>query len=123
MLCIFRDVTKEAVLEQRLEEAVDCERMRSLDLHHRVRNLFSLVSGLISLAEKESAAAGAPEAVINILRRNLCALSAAVDVAFTQGQSEVGGEAAVNLEPVVRAGLQPYGNRCWATRRRYAARR
>lgn len=112
VLCISRDVTRKAVLEQRLEEAVDRERLRSLDLHHRVRNLFSLVSGLISLAEKESAAARAPEAATSILRRNLRALSGAVDIAFTRGQSEEGGEAAVNLEPVVRAVLQPYGNRC-----------
>jgi two-component sensor histidine kinase/PAS domain-containing protein len=123
ILCVSRDVTEKTVLEKQLKEAIDREKLRSLDMHHRVRNLFSLVSGLISLAEKESASAKAPEATTNILRKKLRALSGTLDIAFAQGKAEEGGETSVDLEPVVRAVLQPYGDHCTVLGRAASIRR
>lgn len=110
ILCVSRDVTEKTVLEKQLKEAIDREKLRSSEMHHRIRNLFSLISGLITLVEKETAEA--PEATTRILRKKLRALSGALDVAFAQERAEDGCEAFVDLEPVVRAVLQPYGERC-----------
>jgi PAS domain S-box-containing protein len=55
ILCVSRDVTEKALLEQDLKDAIEREKLLSREMQHRIKNLFCVVSGIISISEKEAA--------------------------------------------------------------------
>lgn len=112
VLCVSRDVTDKTKLESELEEAINREKLLSREMQHRIKNLFSVVAGLIFIAEKEAARGNTPNAATQILRDKLEALSRASDAAFLDvaiGDSDAGQ---TDLETIVRSVLTPYGDRC-----------
>jgi len=112
ILCISRDVTEKTRIEIELEEAIQREKLLSGELQHRVKNLFSVASGLVALAEKEAAREGAPEKTTQILRDKLGALSRASDLAFSFSNLERDQDNRVDLAALIEAILLPYGERC-----------
>lgn len=111
ILCVSRDVTARTQIENQLEDAIIREKLLSKEMHHRVKNLFSLVSSLISFAEKEAAKDFSQENATYILREKLNALARASDAAFAEGVVEdAAGQ--VNLQTLISAVLEPYGDRC-----------
>lgn len=112
ILCVSRDITAKTLLERQLEEGIDREKLLSREMQHRIKNLFSVVSGLISIAEREAASANASDTATKILRDKLGALSRASDAAFASGHSEGGNAELVSLDAIVRSVLQPYGSSC-----------
>ena len=112
ILCVSRDITTKTLLERQLEEAIDREKLLSREMQHRIKNLFSVVSGLIVIAEREAASADMPQAVTTILRDKLVTLSRASDAVFAQGLDGDGNAETVDLGAVVRSVLQPYGDSC-----------
>lgn len=111
ILCVSRDVTAKTLLERQLEEAVDREKLLAQEMRHRIKNLLSVVLGLLSLADREAISANTPEAATEILRGKLGALSRASDAVFAQGGTEEDAGPA-DMEAVVRSVLQPYAERC-----------
>lgn len=114
ILCVSRDVTEKTLLDKQLEEAADREKLLVREMRHRIKNLFSVVSGLISLAQREAASANASGDATRILREKLGALSRASDAVFAR---ENGGERdadPADIGAVVASVLQPYGDRCTA---------
>lgn len=112
ILCVSRDVTAKTKLESELEEAANREKLLSREMQHRIKNVFSVVAGLIHIAEREATRSGAPNTVTQILRDKLEALSRASDAAFLDvaiGDSDAGQ---TDLEAIVRSVLRPYGDRC-----------
>jgi len=110
ILCVSRDVTTKTTLEQRLEEGLAREQLLAREMQHRIKNLLSVVSGLIVISEKEASETGSSETATKILRDKLGALARASDAVFVQ---ELGGEAGpADVEAVVRSVLQPYRERC-----------
>lgn len=112
ILCVSRDITEKTLLEEELHASIDREKLIAREMNHRIKNLFSVVSGLIFIAEKEAASASAPDTATNILREKLGALSRASDAAFLVETRGDGDAAPVDLERVVRSVLEPYGDRC-----------
>lgn len=112
ILCVSRDVTEKTLLEKQLEDAIGREKLLSREMNHRIKNVFSLVSGLIFIAEKEAAAAGTPEAAVQILRHKLDALSRASDTAFAHGDCGEESARLTDLESVVSSVLEPYRQHC-----------
>lgn len=112
ILCVSRDITAKTQLERQLEEAVDRERLLSREMQHRIKNLFSVVSGLIVIAEREVGSAGTPAVMTTILRDKLGALSRASDAVFAAEINKDRDAETVDLEAVVYSVLQPYGARC-----------
>jgi len=112
ILCVSRDVTEKILLERELEEAVAREQLLAREMRHRIKNIFSVVSGLIFIAEKEAASADAPDAATEILREKLGALSRASDAVFARENG--GGHDAdpVDVATVIPSVLKPYGDRC-----------
>ena len=123
ILCVSRDVTERTALERALEEANERDRVLAHEMRHRVRNIFSVVSGLIHLAQKEAAAAGADSDAITILRGKIDALSRASDAVFFEREAGELDAATVEIETVVRSVLQPYGERCTVAGQRVPIRR
>lgn len=115
ILCVSRDVTEKMVLEKELEDAIRRERLLSSEMQHRIKNLFSVVSGLITFAENEAAHDATPEAATRILREKVIALSRASDVAFTESEAGDAYVAGADLGVLVRKVLMPYGDRCDAS--------
>lgn len=111
ILCVSRDITLKTELEKKLEEAIEREKLLSGEMHHRIKNLFSVVSGLISISEREAAADNS-DSIAVILRDKLGALSRASDAVFAHGVAGNSDETTVDLGMVVQAVTQPYGNRC-----------
>jgi len=114
ILCVSRDVTAKTQLEQELEAAISREKLLSQEMQHRIKNLFSVVSGLISISEKEAARNNAPETAAKILREKVGALSRASDAAFSLPDIKNVGASQVDLASLVSSVLRPYGDRCRA---------
>ncbi|MBD1551468.1 PAS domain-containing protein [Pseudomonas typographi] len=112
ILCVSRDVTAKTRLETELQEAIEREKLLSREMQHRIKNVFSVVSGLIYIAEKEAAEVSAAHTATHILRQKLGALARASDAAFMGGDSQGGQPSEVDLQAVVGSVLQPYGDRC-----------
>lgn len=112
ILCVSRDVTEKTLLERRLEDAVNGERLLAREMRHRIKNLFSVVNGLTLIAEKEAASGNAPEAASGILREKLGALSRASDAVFAKEDGGGCDTGPVDVASVVRSVLEPYGDRC-----------
>lgn len=112
ILCVSRDITAKILLEKQLEEAIAREKLISREMQHRIKNLFSVVSGLIVIAEKEAGSANAPGTTTKLLREKLGALSRASDAVFAQDDDEICDASPTDLTAIVRSVLQPYGERC-----------
>ncbi|ETI64582.1 hypothetical protein C100_06610 [Sphingobium sp. C100] len=110
VLCVSRDVTEKTRLEQQFESAVSREHLLFREMQHRVKNLFSVVGGLIALAEREAAAEGATGEAMAILREKVQALSRASDAAFPSAGREA--DDCTPLKDLVESVLQPYGTHC-----------
>lgn len=115
ILCISRDTTRQTLLEMQLEDAVNREKLLSREMQHRVKNLLSVVSGLISIAEQEAATADAPLTATTILREKLDALSRASDAAFVHDDGKDEDGSSTDLSTLVRSVLKPYGANCQAS--------
>jgi two-component sensor histidine kinase len=112
ILCVSRDVTAKTKLERELEDSINREKLLSAEMHHRIKNLFSVVAGLIIIAEKEAAKDSIPDTATGILREKLGALSRASDAAFSGVAIGDGDAGQADLGILVRSVLQPYGDRC-----------
>jgi hypothetical protein len=107
ILCVSRDVTGKTLLERELEEAIERERLVAREMRHRIKNIFSVVSGLVYIAEKEAAAAGTSAAATDILRGKLDALSRASDAVFTQENGGGCDTDPVDVATIVPSVLRP----------------
>lgn len=112
IMCVSRDVTEKKTVELKLEEALEREKLLSREMHHRVKNAFSVVLGLISISEKEARLSDASETATKILREKILSLGRASDVVFAHGQI---AEADTDLEALARSVLEPYGDQCELT--------
>ncbi|MFT4117489.1 PAS domain-containing protein [Bradyrhizobium sp.] len=112
VLCVSRDVTAKAVLEKELEEAINRERLLSGEMQHRIKNLFSVVAGLISMCEREAAHDQAPETATKLLRDKVLALSRASDAAFSLPDGAELGSDTFDLASLISSVLKPYGDKC-----------
>lgn len=110
ILCVSRDVTVKTRLAAELEATIAREQLLAREMQHRVKNVFALVSGLITIAEKEAAKEGGAIPTSKILRNKLQALARASDAAFAEAGSD--DARLLELEPMVAAVLQPYGAQC-----------
>lgn len=111
ILCVSRDVTAITLMEQQLHDAVQREQLLAREMRHRIKNLFSVVSGLTYIAQRELRGAGSAQDMAAVLRDKLAALSRASDAAF--GQTDGAGDAgASDLAALAEAVLLPYGGRC-----------
>lgn len=108
ILCVSRDVTAQTQLEIELQESIGRERLLSGEMRHRIKNLFSLVSGLILIAEKE--AAQNQVSATGVLREKLGALSRASDALFSPSPTNSTDE--IDLQTCIMSVLKPYGDRC-----------
>src|SRR5690606_27745156 len=87
ILCVSRDVTTKTQLERELEAAVTREKLLSREMQHRIKNLFAVVSGLITIAEKEARQPSA-DGLGKILRQKLDALTRASDALFADQEAD-----------------------------------
>lgn len=109
ILCVARDVTEKAQLERELADAVLREKLLSQEMRHRIKNMFAVVSGLITLAEKEAMEDGCSQSATTILRRKVNALGRASDVFFATSPLDGKPSNMVDVEGLVRSVLEPYG--------------
>lgn len=108
ILCVSRDVTVKTLLEQKLEEAVAREQLLAQEMRHRIKNLYAVVSGLISLSEKEaSQSADIPR----LLREKLAAFSRVSDAIFEPSTIAPIDHDQIDMGLIVRSILRPYANK------------
>lgn len=112
ILCVSRDTTEKTRLEKQLELAVEREQLLAREMQHRIKNIFSVVSGLIGMAEREAASRANAKAVTTILREKLMALSRASDSVFSQEYKGGFNPVAANIDALVHSVLQPYVDKC-----------
>lgn len=110
ILCVSRDITAQIRMERELAAAAEREQLLAREMHHRVKNLFALVSGLVFIAERETGGNGSSALALN-LHDKLQALSRASDAAFPPG-GHGDKTRPIDLADLIRALLAPYGDRC-----------
>lgn len=111
ILCVSRDVTTQTKLRTDLEEAISRATLLSQEMQHRIKNLFSVVSGLISIAEREATEQNATDTATKILRDKIGALARASSTAFSTRDSADVDVNHIDLGSLVSSLLQPYGDR------------
>lgn len=109
IFCVSRDVTDKKVAEQKLEDALSRERLLAQEMHHRVKNAFSVMAGLIAIAEKEARLLDDTSTATAILRDKISALARATDAVFANGQTDRGD---AELSSLAKSVLKPYGEQC-----------
>ncbi|MBN9596375.1 MAG: PAS domain-containing protein [Afipia sp.] len=112
ILCVSRDVTATTELKQKLAAAVNREQLLSREMQHRIKNLFAVVSGLVSIAEREAARDHTPQDAMNILRQKIGALSRASDAALPHDENETLEANQLTMLALVSSVLRPYGEQC-----------
>lgn len=110
ILCVSRDVTTQTQLKTDLEAAIDRANLLSREMQHRIKNLFSVVSGLISISEREAAEGNGAETATKILREKLSALARASDAAFSSPDGEDHDLSNLDIGSLVTSVLRPYGD-------------
>lgn len=115
ILSVGRDVTSAHALEEALAEAAAREKLITQEMQHRIKNLFSVVSVLISMAERETKSEGTPEKLAPLLKAKINALARASEASYTSedmptdSSIEVGAKS-VDLFKLVKAVLEPYSS-------------
>ncbi|HEY0291198.1 MAG TPA: PAS domain-containing protein [Hansschlegelia sp.] len=115
ILCVSRDVTEKTRLELALEAAIEREALISREMQHRVKNLFSVVAGLIRISEKESQTYSPPRIATELLGEKISALARAFDAAFSRDAAHNSDPSSVDLVSLIGSVLMPYGDRCKLT--------
>lgn len=112
ILCVSRDVTSKTVLEKALEQALLREQTLAQEMRHRIKNIFSVSLGLVSLAKREAARDNNPGKALELLSDKLAAFSRASDSVFGHGDTMEGDDGTVLLEGLIEAVLDPYAEHC-----------
>lgn len=111
ILCVSRDVTAKRQLERELEEALSRERLLATEMRHRIKNVFAVVSSLVSISERAAGNNASPERPLQILRERIRSFARASDIVFEPAVADETNDHRVQVPPIVKAVLQPYAGR------------
>lgn len=111
IICVSRDVTDLRVLNQEREAAIAREKLFAQEMQHRIKNLFSVVTVLINIAEKEAIKGEDLSKISKILKGKINALARASDVALFKSHSTDESLQFIVLSGLVEAVMKPYEGR------------
>lgn len=100
---IARDVSSRKREEER-------QRLLLGEMHHRVKNLFALTSGLITMASKSAAS---PAELADSMRQRLSALAAAHDLTLPSLDDPQGRDESATLHQLLEKVVAPYQDEPW----------
>lgn len=102
---------------QRLEEtgrqlaaSMEREKLLALEMRHRIKNVFAVTSGLVTLAEREAGEDG-EHRLARILKQKIAALARASDATFSPDLPSDGLQDSIELQGIVKAVMEPYGQK------------
>lgn len=95
---IARDVTER-------RRAQETQRLLFGEMQHRIKNLFALTAGIVTLSGRSNAST---DEVVRTIHERLAALARAHDLTISDWGSETISEQAADLRTLVRAILEPY---------------
>ncbi len=90
-----------------LSQTLEREKLLVHEMRHRVKNLFSVVNGILSISEREARRAGTPEDAIEYLRARITALARSSEIGLT-GSDDAGGQGGADPVALSRSVLAPY---------------
>lgn len=117
MIGTVQDVTEDHLIRaelreatEKLAEALEVEHLLTREMHHRIKNVFAVVTGLISIARRETRATDDVHATLADLRQRLFSMAKATDLVL---RPAVGELPAGSFDPVAlsNAILAPYKGR------------
>lgn len=111
LLCVSRNVTKTTELELQLREAVHREQQLAQEMRHRIKNVFTVVSGLITMAQREALSSGS-SFTPNDLKEKLYALARASEAVFIKEGGPENDQRPVEISTVIGSVLEPYIRKC-----------
>lgn len=95
---IARDITER-------RRAQETQRLLFGEMQHRIKNLFALTAGIVTLSGRSNAST---DEVVRTIHERLAALARAHDLTISDWASETISEQAADLRTLVRAILEPY---------------
>lgn len=111
ILCVSRDMTEQTKLKESLKRSVERETLLTQEMRHRAKNLFSLVSGLIAMTEREFGGSPEVKEFSATLGGRVLALARASETTFTASVLSAGDDYAGELGHIIGAVLAPYASR------------
>lgn len=115
VLAIGRDVSQTYSLDNALSQSLAREKLIAQEMKHRIKNLFSVVSVLITMAEREAREQDALGSIASILKAKVDALARASDTTYAAANNSVGVDELNDskrheIEPLLNAILLPYAS-------------
>lgn len=95
---------------EKLKSALDIEQILTREMHHRVKNLFTVVSGLVAIADREVQTTDDAEKALQNLRDRVLSMARVTDLVI---KPHMHGDASPAVDPsaVTRSALAPYMGR------------
>lgn len=115
IMSIGRDVTTNHFLDLALAQAAAREKLVTREMQHRIKNLFSVVNVLITMAEREAKASATPQELVPLLKSKMAALSRASEATYLRTSIAADllpneNETTVDVTRLVGAVLAPYAS-------------
>ena len=95
---------------RRLAEVYEREKLITREMHHRIKNFFSVVGGLISMSEREARKSGDAESAVPILRERIAALARSSELGLRAAKDQLEAND-VNAATFTGSVLSPYAGR------------
>ena len=93
-----------------LSHALERETLLTHEMRHRVKNLFSVVNGLISMSEREARRSNQPDTTVNRLRARITALARSTEIGLCE-MPKTADLTGVNPVALSRSVLAPFSGR------------
>lgn len=108
ILCVSRDMTEQTKLKESLKASIEREKLLTQEMRHRAKNLFSLVSGLIAMTEREYGSSAEVKEFSATLKGRVMALARASETTFTASVLSAGDDYSGDLGQIISAVVSPY---------------
>lgn len=107
IICVSRDITAQTLLERELEASLAREQLIRLEMQHRIKNVFTVVTALLRMSEREALSAGSPHSTASVLTGKLGALARVSETVVARSEADD-----VEIEELAKAVLSHYGPQC-----------
>ncbi|MCU7647063.1 sensor histidine kinase [Pseudomonas piscis] len=107
IVCVSRDVTEQVLMQRQLDQLLAREQLLSGEMVHRIKNLFTVASAVMMMADREARAGGSTDLLATIAAGKFKALSRVYDRVLAV--DDVGQ---VELHSFVGSVLFPFGSQC-----------
>ncbi|MGZ0703352.1 sensor histidine kinase [Pseudomonas sp. L5B5] len=107
IVCVSRDVTEQVLLQRKLDQLLASEQLLSGEMVHRIKNLFTVASAVMMMADREARACGTADQLAVIAASKFKALARVYDRVLAADDVS-----SVEICTFMDSVLYPFGAQC-----------